>query len=98
MVSESGPGFANHSPVAVTAMKDNRLPLRSQRQHRGWPIDFDLFCWVGAIALILLFAGADQVFVRKLPGTGVIEQQRSIPQRADLPTAHALASVDHARR
>ncbi|MGC4012762.1 MAG: hypothetical protein QM805_29660 [Pseudomonas sp.] len=78
-------------------MKKNQLPLRSQRQHRGWPLDYDVLCWIGAIALILLFFGVDQFFVSKLPGTGVIEYQRSVPQRLDLPAAQALAAVNHSR-
>ncbi|MFR0690790.1 hypothetical protein ACLUTX_15420 [Enterobacterales bacterium AE_CKDN230030158-1A_HGKHYDSX7] len=78
-------------------MKDNRLPLRAQRQQRGWPLDYDVLCCIGAIALTLLFFGVDQLFMSKRPGTGVIEQQRSIPQRADLPASQALASVNHTR-
>jgi hypothetical protein len=77
-------------------------PLRSQRQNRGWPLDYDLLCWIGAIALILLFVGADQFFVHKLPGTGVIQHHQPMPQtmqqRLDLPAAQALASMDHSRR
>lgn len=79
-------------------MKKNASPLRSQRQHRGSPLDYDVLCWIGAIALILLFFGVDQFFVSKLPGTGIIEQQRGIPQRIDLPTAHALALVKFSRQ
>ncbi|MFS2127778.1 hypothetical protein [Pseudomonas sp. Pseusp97] len=79
-------------------MKKNQPPLRSQRQHRGWPLDYDVLCWIGAIALILLFFGVDQFFVSKLPGTGVIQQHHSVPQRIDLPAAQALASVNHARQ
>jgi hypothetical protein len=83
-------------------MKNNQPPLRSQRQHRGWPLDYDVLCWIGAIALILLFFGVDQFFVSKLPGTGVIEHQRNVPQhsapqRVDLPAAQALAAVNHNR-
>ncbi|OQR28576.1 hypothetical protein BWR15_28515 [Pseudomonas sp. T] len=85
-------------PNAVTAMKKNQPPLRSQRQHRGWPLDYDVLCWIGAIALILLFFGVDQFFVSKLPGTGVIEHQRSVPRRLDLPAAQALATVNHNRQ
>ncbi len=51
-----------------------------------------------AIALVLLFFGVDQFFVSKLPGTGAIEHPRSIPQRVDLPAAHALASLDRDRQ
>ncbi|MEP9315730.1 hypothetical protein ABKS89_01210 [Pseudomonas sp. LABIM340] len=79
-------------------MKNNQPPLRSQRQHRGWPLDYDVLCWIGAIALILLFFGVDQFFVSKLPGTGVIEHQHSVPQRLDLPAAQALAAVSHNRQ
>jgi len=79
-------------------MKNNQPPLRSQRQHRGWPLDYDVLCWIGAIALILLFFGVDQFFVSKLPGTGVIEHQRSVPQRLDLPAAQALAAVNRNRQ
>lgn len=82
-------------------MKKNQIPLRSQRQHRGWPLDYDVLCWIGAIALILLFIGADQIFVQKLPGTGVIQQHQpipqAVPQRLDLPAAQALAAVNHSR-
>lgn len=79
-------------------MKDQSSPLRSQRQHRGWPLDCDVLCWIGAIALILLFSGADQVFVRKLPGTGVIQYQPSVAQRPDAPASPALASANQARQ
>ncbi|MCJ1882565.1 hypothetical protein [Pseudomonas nitroreducens] len=79
-------------------MKKSQPPLRSQRQHRGWPLDHDVLCWIGAIALVLLFFGVDQFFVSKLPGTGAIEHPRSIPQRVDLPAAHALASLDRDRQ
>ncbi|MFJ3050108.1 MULTISPECIES: hypothetical protein [Pseudomonas nitroreducens/multiresinivorans group] len=79
-------------------MKKSQPPLRSQRQHRGWPLDYDVLCWIGAIALVLLFFGVDQFFVSKLPGTGAIEHPHSIPQRIDLPAAHALASLDRDRQ
>ncbi|MCG8907386.1 MULTISPECIES: hypothetical protein [unclassified Pseudomonas] len=79
-------------------MKKHQPPLRSQRQHRGWPLDYDVLCWIGAIALILLFFGIDQFFVAELPGTGVIEHQRSVPQRIDLPAVQALATVNHNRQ
>ncbi|MBG6287219.1 MULTISPECIES: hypothetical protein [Pseudomonas] len=79
-------------------MKKSQPPLHSQRQHRGWPLDYDVLCWIGAIALVLLFFGVDQFFVSKLPGTGAIEHPRSIPQRVDLPAAHALASLDRDRQ
>jgi hypothetical protein len=80
-------------------MKNKQAPIRSQRQHRGWPLDYDVLCWIGAIALILLFIGADQIFVQRLPGTGVIQQHQPIPQtmqqRLDLPAVQALAVVDY---
>ncbi len=102
MLSESrhSPGFATLNPIAVTAMKKSQPPLRSQRQHRGWPLDYDVLCWIGAIALVLLFFGVDQFFVAKLPGTGVIEHQRNVPERVvpprvDLPATQALAAVGH---
>jgi hypothetical protein len=83
-------------------MKDQQAPIRSQRQHRGWPLDYDVLCWIGAIALILLFVGVDQFFVHKLPGTGVIQQHQpipqNVPQRLDLPAAQALAAVNHNRQ
>ncbi|OWP47749.1 hypothetical protein [Pseudomonas nitroreducens] len=79
-------------------MKKHQPPLRSQRQHRGWPLDYDVLCWIGAIALILLFFGIDQFFVAELPGTGVIEHQHSVPQRIDLPAVQALATVNHNRQ
>ncbi|MFV3306895.1 hypothetical protein ACNFBT_16625 [Pseudomonas sp. NY15181] len=78
-------------------MKHKQAPLRSQRQHRGWPLDFDVLCWIGAIALLLLLIGGKQIFGTWLPGTGAIEYQRSIPQRLDLPATQALAVVNPSR-
>ncbi|WP_325437659.1 hypothetical protein [Pseudomonas nitroreducens] len=79
-------------------MKKKQNSLRLPRQHHGWPLDYDVLCWIGAIALILLFFGVDQFFVSKLPGTGAIEHPHSIPQRIDLPAAHALALLDRDRQ
>ncbi|QRY77467.1 hypothetical protein JVX91_17860 [Pseudomonas sp. PDNC002] len=61
-------------------MKDSQSPLRSQRQHRGWPLDYDLLYWIGAVALLLLLAGADRLLVPGFSGAKSIELQRSIPE------------------
>lgn len=57
-----------------------------------------MLCWIGAIALLLLFFGADQMFVQHQPRAGAVETHKSLPQRQDLPAAHALARVNHPPR
>ncbi|MCJ1885932.1 hypothetical protein LNN38_13840 [Pseudomonas sp. LA21] len=79
-------------------MKHKQSPLRSQRQHRGWPLNYDVLCWIGAIALLLLLIGGKQFFGTWLPGTGAMEHPRSIPQRLDLPGTQALAVVKPLRQ
>lgn len=82
---------------AVLAMKKQQSPLRSQRHHRGFPLNCDLLCWVGAIALVLLFFGVDQHFAASHSGPPAIEQQRVIPQHVYPPEVQALPAVKPSR-